>query len=1082
MQQWVTNPASNNGVALRAVNTALVEYALGSREADNPDVRPHLYVLYGTEAPTPVPPTPTHTPASYPLPDTATPTPTPIATATITPGPSPTPTATGLPSPTPGVGALVIPVTRDTYLNEWSIDRSHGAAPELFVRTGGVTTTLLHLPVDALPADEYVVSAKLHLYVTTRSNAGILYASLHQLLREWDETTATWILAATGDEWQQSGCKQVGVDRSGEMIDEIELNQAGTWVTFDITSAVRDWLAHPASNHGLVIVADGTVYVEYAFASREHSWPGLRPWVDVVHSTTSPVPTHTPTITLTPTPTRTSTPVPTATPRNLPTPMPGQITVFSGSDAILNAWIPTENTGIKTSLQVRQGNIKSTLMRFNLGDLPADMALAQARLRLYVTESSNYHDLTLKVYRLRRDWRERETTWYLAAAGATWSVAGCDGTNGTPDRDATPLAEIAIPEPGSWFEIDLTSVVADWLLHPDENYGILLKGEGPISVEYEFGSFENETTSLRPLLLVVPASVQPTPTPVLQATPTPMPAGQFFAAGHDASIDAWFPLAKAPEAPYLRVRSGDVMSALLRFDLTNLPAYSEVHQALLQLYVQGRSNANPLDVGVYRVTRPWTPTDASWERATVLVRWAAMGCNAASDRLLTPAANLALTDAGQWVSVDITSLVDYWTQHPDENYGLILKTAGGAPVTYDLASFEHPLTSARPRLVVDYTSAPPTPTPTPIQSIVTVVVNADADASLHAVSKDTNYGSAAYLPLYNQKADDGSQLGRKRPIFHFSLDMLPENAVVTQATLKALTLEDVAYNLNVQAVGLLRSWAEYQTTWNLARTGVPWTTAGADGTGTDRLATATSTTTLLGGPRWWQWDVTALVSDWASGALANNGVMLVSPDTNVWQGTSLASRERGQPAQLTISYFVGSGGSTNLSLKQGHNMVSVPVIPENPSLDAVLAPIADRVVGVWAFDSSDVTSPWQVYLPDSPGNTLTTISPRMGYWIEVSSDASLSLSGTTPPPQNITLRRGWNLIGYPSLIERPAAQVLASIADHVTIAWYYDPTDPVDPWKRYVPGAPDWAISMPNMGPTRGYWVLVDQDCSLTIP
>lgn len=1075
VQQWVNNPASNNGIALRSTGTTQVEYALGSREAENVYIRPHLYVLYGTEPPTPVPPTPTYTPANYPVPDTATPTPTPTATATITPGPSPTATATGLPSPTPAVGAQVIPLTRDTYLNEWSIDKTHGTAPELFVRNEGVKVTLLHVPTDSLPTNEYILSAKLHLYVTARSNAGILYASLHQLLREWDEATATWILAATGNEWQQSGCKQVGVDRSAEVVDEIELNTTGAWVTFDITSAVRDWLADPASNHGLTIVVDGTVFVEYAFASGEHSWPGLRPWVDVVHSTTSPVPTYTPTITLTPTLTRTPTPVPTATPRNLPTAVPGQITVFSGSDAILNAWVPTENTGIKTSLHVRQGNIKSTLMRFNLGNLPANLALAQARLRLYVTESSNYHDLTLKVYRLRRDWRERETTWYLAAAGSPWSVAGCDGTNnGAPDRDATPLAEVAIPEPGSWFEIDLTSVVADWLAHPDENYGVLLKGDGPVSVEYEFGSYENETTALRPVLIVVPASTQPTPTPVVQATPTPVGASQYFGAGADVSIDAWFPLAKAPTSPWLRVRGGDAMASLLRFDLANLPNYSQVHQATLQLYVLGSSNANPLDVGVYRVVRPWTTTDASWERATVLVRWAAMGCNASSDRLLTPAASLPLTGAGQWVSVDITSLVDYWTQHPAENYGLVLKSAGGAPVSYDLASFDHPVAAARPRLLVDYTSAPPTPTPTPVQTIVTVVVNTDADADLNSWSPDTNYGATAYLPLYT--------FGQKRPLYHFSLDVLPPNAVITQATFKARTLDTVAYPMNVQVVGMLRSWSEYQSTWKLARTGVPWTTVGADGIGTDRLGTATSSRTLLGDPRWWEWDVTSLVSSWSSGALANNGLMLLAADEDVRQQVYLSPREAGNAAQLIISYFVSSGGSTTLSLKQGHNMVSFPVIAEDPSFEAVLAPIADRVVGVWAFDSDDGDAPWQVYLPASQGNTLTTVDPRLGYWIEVSSDASLALSGASPAPQTIALHRGWNLIGYPCLVERPTAQVLAAIADRVTIAWYYDAASPTDPWKRYVPGAPDWANTLVDMRPTRGYWILVVEDCSLTIP
>lgn len=94
---WLTNPASNNGLLLRGEDPA-VEYGISSSENSSVDQRPRLLIVYPLTTPTPTPsPTPTHTP---------TPTATPTRTPTRTPTATPTRTPTATPSPTPVVGGI----------------------------------------------------------------------------------------------------------------------------------------------------------------------------------------------------------------------------------------------------------------------------------------------------------------------------------------------------------------------------------------------------------------------------------------------------------------------------------------------------------------------------------------------------------------------------------------------------------------------------------------------------------------------------------------------------------------------------------------------------------------------------------------------------------------------------------------------------------------------------------------------------------------------------------------------------------------------------------------------------------------
>jgi hypothetical protein len=201
------------------------------------------------------------------------------------------------------------------------------------------------------------------------------------------------------------------------------------------------------------------------------------------------------------------------------------VVVQSGDDTTLDAWYPTDTWGTDTRTRVRQGNIASALVRFNPITLPPMAAVTSAKLRLYVASQTSTRSLALRAYRVRRSWDETTATWQRASASQLWTVPGCGAV--PADRESAVIGSAPIPARGSWLEMDVTSAVRSWMAAPGQNYGLLLKGEGTVSVAYYFASFEYASTALRPMLVIdyVVQPFGPTLTPTRSATPkyTPTP-------------------------------------------------------------------------------------------------------------------------------------------------------------------------------------------------------------------------------------------------------------------------------------------------------------------------------------------------------------------------------------------------------------------------------------------------------------------------------------------------------------------------------------------------------------------------------
>lgn len=169
-------------------------------------------------------------------------------------------------------------------------------------------------------------------------------------------------------------------------------------------------------------------------------------------------------------------------------------------------------------LAVKAEDEKAALLWFDVSWLPPEAMVEVARLQAQTRVGNG--TLNVGAYRVLRSWEPTEVTWVEAATGSPWSTPGCNGV-GT-DREGTPSAVQALATPGTVYSWDVTRFVRDWVLHPEANFGVVLKSFDRGAVQYTLEASETGGTS-GTALVVSYRFPSPAPTPTATPTPTPSP-------------------------------------------------------------------------------------------------------------------------------------------------------------------------------------------------------------------------------------------------------------------------------------------------------------------------------------------------------------------------------------------------------------------------------------------------------------------------------------------------------------------------------------------------------------------------------
>jgi parallel beta-helix repeat protein len=173
------------------------------------------------------------------------------------------------------------------------------------------------------------------------------------------------------------------------------------------------------------------------------------------------------------------------------------------------------------------------------------------------------------------------------------------------------------------------------------------------------------------------------------------------------------------------------------------------------------------------------------------------------------------------------------------------------------------------------------------------------------------------------------------------------------------------------------------------------------------------------------------------------------------------------------------GVGDNIFLYEGWNLISIPAIQSITDIDSVLAQISGSYDAVQYYDNTDSSHHWKHnhILKPSEMNDLNSINHTMGFFIHITDTPGVvfeygGLKLTVN--QTITLHKGWNMVGFPSLGNYNRSVGLNNLefgVDVDAIQWFDAATKTwnfLEEGDLFVPG--------------RGYWIHSKVETTWDVP
>jgi hypothetical protein len=161
-------------------------------------------------------------------------------------------------------------------------------------------------------------------------------------------------------------------------------------------------------------------------------------------------------------------------------------------------------------------------------------------------------------------------------------------------------------------------------------------------------------------------------------------------------------------------------------------------------------------------------------------------------------------------------------------------------------------------------------------------------------------------------------------------------------------------------------------------------------------------------------------------------------------------------------------------------MISIPTNQPDNDLETVLNPIHGKYESIQYYDSRGLSDKWMDYHAPKPAsiNDLKELNNSMGFWINIKNldkKTFFLYEGTDPVVnQFISLQKGWNLVGFPSLTNHNRSDGLNNLefgTEVNAIQWFDSSTKT---W-HFLEEGDSFEIG-------RGYWFHAKTECVWEVP
>jgi hypothetical protein len=155
------------------------------------------------------------------------------------------------------------------------------------------------------------------------------------------------------------------------------------------------------------------------------------------------------------------------------------------------------------------------------------------------------------------------------------------------------------------------------------------------------------------------------------------------------------------------------------------------------------------------------------------------------------------------------------------------------------------------------------------------------------------------------------------------------------------------------------------------------------------------------------------------------------------------------------------------------NMFSVPLAQFDTSRTEVLDSIEGNYSQIHGYHAGK-SRPWLNLNKNKPGhlNDVIEVDHKQGYYVKMTNPDYLVVAGVVPAGTQISLKAGWNLVGYPCLESKSVSEALDSISGSYNKVEFFNTTSD----KEEGLGPSDL------MHPGLGYWIHATSDCVWEVP
>jgi hypothetical protein len=147
--------------------------------------------------------------------------------------------------------------------------------------------------------------------------------------------------------------------------------------------------------------------------------------------------------------------------------------------------------------------------------------------------------------------------------------------------------------------------------------------------------------------------------------------------------------------------TGKDKSALLKWDLSTIPAGSKISSASVTLNVTNNSTET---YQAYELKRPWVESAATWRLYAAGNSWQIAGARGSLDRGTTVAGNVSPSTTGEQTFALSPGVVQGWVDNPAGNNGIIVANETNTD-GFDFSSCGATLKSNSPQITVTYSAS-----------------------------------------------------------------------------------------------------------------------------------------------------------------------------------------------------------------------------------------------------------------------------------------------------------------------------------------------------------------------------------------